>query len=428
MSVSLFRHPASASAAFDARALVTTMAWLRPCAALGQALAVVAAMAWVHVSLPLVRLGAGIAVLMLATPVAFWRLQRTWPVGEVEAFGHVTFDVLLLGWALYLTGGASNPFITLLLVPVALSAAALSGCITAAVTLLAAAVYGVLVLAFVPLPDMPMHGNGFRLHLTGMTVNFAIAVVLLAVFVGRMNASLRSQRQATRHLRERALRDEGILAIATQAADAAHRLNTPLSTLRTLLPELERGRADDAALRADVALMTGEVDRCRDILREMVDYGRRQLAGTTQATTLGEYVRANEERFRLLRPEAAVTAEVAPALRDQRIDVQPGLAHALLNLMQNALDASLRNHSNVVTLDATATDGHVEFVIGDRGGGFAAERMVSLPTASSKPEGLGIGLALARSTVERMRGEVHARSGADGTRVCVRLPRVVEDA
>jgi C4-dicarboxylate-specific signal transduction histidine kinase len=96
--------------------------------------------------------------------------------------------------------------------------------------------------------------------------------------------------------------------------------------------------------------------------------------------------------------------------------------------MQNALDASLRNHSNVVTLGATATDGHMEFVIGDRGGGFAAERMVGLPAASSKPEGLGIGLALARSTVERMRGEVHARSGADGTQVCVRLPRVVEGA
>lgn len=428
MSVSLFRYRASASSAFDARALVTTMAWLRPCAALGQALAVAAAMTWLHVALPLVPLGAGIAVLMLATPVAFWRLRQVWPVGEVEAFGHVAFDVLLLGWALYLTGGASNPFITLLLVPVALSAAALSGRITAAVTLLAAAVYAVLVFAFVPLPDMPMHGNGFRLHLTGMTINFAIAVLLLAVFVGRMNASLRVQRQTTRHLRERALRDEGILAIATQAADAAHRLNTPLSTLRTLLPELERGRADDAALRADVALMTGEVDRCRDILREMVDYGRRQLAGTTQTTTLGDYVRANEERFRLLRPEAAVTVEVAPALRNQRIDVQPGLAHALLNLMQNALDASLRNHSNVVTLGATATDGHMEFVIGDRGGGFAAERMVSLPAASSKPEGLGIGLALARSTVERMRGEVRARSGANGTQVCVRLPRGVEHA
>ncbi|TAN07340.1 MAG: HAMP domain-containing histidine kinase [Rhodanobacteraceae bacterium] len=426
--MSPFRHNASAATAFDARALVTTIAWLRPCTALGQALAVAAAVGWLRISLPLVRLGAGIAVLMLATPIAFWRLRRPWPVGEIEAFGHVAFDILLLGWVLYLTGGASNPFTTLLLVPVALAAAALSGRATAAVTLLAAAVYGVLVFAFVPLPDMPAHGQGFRLHLTGMTINFAIAVLLLAIFVARMNASLRAQRRATRHLRERALRDEGILAIATQAADAAHRLNTPLSTLRTLLPELERGRPGDVALHEDVVLMTGEVDRCRDILREMVDYGRHQLAGATEATTLGEYVRANGDRFRLLRPEAEVTTKVAPALRDRCIEVQPGLAHALLNLMQNALDASMRNHSHVVTLGATATGGNLEFVIGDRGGGFAAERMRSLPSASSKPEGLGIGLALARSTVERMRGEVHARSGADGTEVCVRLPLAVRGA
>ena len=398
------------------------MAWLRPCAAIGQALAVAAATGWLHVALPLDRLMAGIAVLVLATPLAFWRLRQPWPVGETEAAAHVTFDVLLLGWALYFTGGASNPFITLLLIPVALSAAALSGWTTAAVTALVALVYGGLLFRFVALPDMPMHGDGFRLHLAGMTVNFALAILLLAVFVGRMKVSLGAQRAATRRLHERALRDEGILAIATQAADAAHRLNTPLSTLKTLLPELARERAQDAALCSDVAVMQGEVDRCRDILRQMVDYGRQQLAGTTQAATLGEYVRASTERLRLLRPEAEIEASVPPPLCAQPLEVQPGLAHALLNLMQNALDASLRNGSNRVTLSAVVAGGWVEFVIGDRGTGFDRQCAPDASMAGGHRAGLGIGLLLARSTVERMHGEVHAEHSADGTCVSVRLP------
>lgn len=410
--------PASEPSPFDARALTTVVAWLRPCDALGQALAVVVAFTWLRIQVPWVPLAAGIGVLLLATPLVFWRLRQAWPVGPFEAACHVSFDILMLGWVLYFTGGASNPFITLLLVPVALAAAALPVRATAAVAVLAAAVYGVLVVAYIPLPDMPMHGDGFRLHLTGMTINFMLAVLLLAVFVGRTSGALNAQRAATQRLRERALRDEGILAIATQAADAAHRLNTPLSTLRTLLPELARGREHDGALAADIHVMTGEVERCRDILRAMVDYGRGQLAGDVQTTTLGRYVDDCADRFRVLRPEADLNVEIAQVSREQPIHVQPGLAHALLNLLQNALDASRRNDSSRVNFSASADAAHVEFAICDHGRGFPGGRAPSL-AASSKPDGLGIGLALARATVERMHGEVRTAQSADGT--CLRL-------
>lgn len=410
--------PAAEPSPFDARALTTVVAWLRPCDAVGQALAIAVAITWLHIRIPWVPLVAGVGVLLLATPIVFWRLGKPWPVSPFEATCHVAFDILLLGWALYFTGGASNPFITLLLVPVALAAAALPVRAAAAVAVLAAALYAVLVFAYVPLPDMPMHGNGFRLHLTGMTINFMLAVLLLAIFVGRTSTALNAQRAATQRLRERALRDEGILAIATQAADAAHRLNTPLSTLRTLLPELARGREDDRALAGDVSLMTGEVERCRDILRAMVDYGRGQLAGDAQATTLGRYVDDCADRFRVLRPEAELSVAIDPPARGRPITVQPGLAHALLNLLQNALDASRRNDSSSVRLTASADAARIEIAICDHGRGFPADRAPGL-AASSKPDGLGIGLALARATVERMHGEVHTAQSADGT--CLRL-------
>lgn len=408
---------------FDARALTTVVAWLRPCDAIGQSLAIIVTLAWLHVRIPWLPLTAGIGVLLLATPVAFWRLRRDWPISSLEATCHVAFDIIVLGWALYFTGGASNPFITLLLVPVALAAAALPTRAAAGVAVLAAAVYGVLVVAYVPLPDMPMHGAGFRLHLTGMTINFMLAVLLLAIFVGRTTAALNAQRAATQRLRERAVRDEGILAIATQAADAAHRLNTPLSTLRTLLPELVRGRERDLALADDVGVMTGEVDRCRDILRAMVDYGRNQLAGNAQSTTLGRYMDDCADRFRVLRPEAELSIEVAPAARERPIQVEPGLAHALLNLLQNAFDASRRNHSNGVRLLASATATHIEVAICDHGCGFPADDTAGL-ASSSKPDGLGIGLALARATVERLHGEVRAETSAAGTCLHLSLPAV----
>lgn len=406
----------------DARALATTLAWLRPCALSGQVFLLAFALTRLGLALPLIPLAGAMGLLAAASIAAFWRLRRARLVSEVEAACHAGFDMLMLAWVLYFTGGAANPFITLLLVPVALSAATLSGRSIAVVTALALALYAVLTFHSVPLSDMAMSGRGFRLHLTGMAINFAIAALLLAVFVGRMNASLRAQRALMRELRERALRDEGILAIATQAAEAAHRLNTPLSTLRTLLPELVRDHEDDAELCTDLRLMRGQVDRCRDILRTMVDYGRDQLDGTARTTTLGEYVDNHLERFRLLHPEADVRVTLAAALRERVVAIQPGLAHALLNLMQNALEASRQVGSLRVDLDVSVAHGLMQFVIGDRGNGFIVDCAALLPGASAKPNGLGIGLALARSTVERMHGTVSTHSGGDGACVRVQLP------
>jgi signal transduction histidine kinase len=76
----------------------------------------------------------------------------------------------------------------------------------------------------------------------------------------------------------------------------------------------------------------------------------------------------------------------------------------------------------LVTLEVDVRDGHVEFVIGDRGDGFDDGHLDGMPVASSKPNGLGMGLALARSTIERLRGDLEAHQAVDGTRITVRLP------
>ncbi|HEU0195777.1 MAG TPA: ATP-binding protein [Nevskiaceae bacterium] len=406
----------------DARALVVALAWLRPCAVGGQLAAIFVAERYLKVPLPLVPVLAGVGLLATAVPLAGWRLHWIRPVGQWEAVLQVAFDVLLLAWVLYFTGGATNPFITLLLVPLALSAAALRLVPTLTVTLLALVSYGVLMLHNVPLPDMVMGSSGFRVHLTGMAVNFMVAALLLVVFVGRMHASLVASREATRELRERALRDEGILAIATQAADAAHRLNTPMSTLRTLLPELRVGREADGALAGDIEVMVGEVERCRDILRQMVDYGRQQLAGGARPVAVGKYLQRSADRFRLLCPAARLDVQVSAGVRQRSIAVQPGLAHALLNLLQNAFDASQRRGSDVVNLNAREQGEHLEVVIADFGGGLSPRPAAGVWRHSTKADGLGIGLALARSTVERMHGAIDAQVHATGTQVRVSLP------
>jgi two-component system, sensor histidine kinase RegB len=405
------------------RALMRTLTWLRLCAIAGQCAAVFVVSRLLHLAIPELHLLVGIGVLGVFAVVSSWRLAQPWPVSELETVAHIAVDTLVLSYLLYFTGGASNAFITLLVVPIALSAAALSTGAVLAVSALSGAAYLFLLNVFVPLPTIDaVRMEDFRLHVAGMAVNFVITAVILGFFISRLAVALRAQLREVQRIRERALRDEGILAIATQSAGAAHELNTPLSTIRMLLAELRREHTEDAALGGDLALLETQVDRCRTILREMAHLGQAQLSKTPERTSLEEFVHVCLERFRLLRPEADIDCSVSEHAAQTPLRVQPGLRHAVVNLLNNAVDASAQNGSNVVELEARVDGQWLELVVRDRGPGFTATEELTEIGYTRKQTGLGLGLALAEATAERLDGELIAHNNDDGGEIRLRLP------
>ena len=405
-------------------ALTRTLAWLRLCAIAGQSMAVMICSWWMHIDLPTLSLLLGIDMLAVFAVFAAWRISQPWPVHEWETVCHIVADTLVLSYLLYFTGGARNPFVTLLLVPIALSAAALSVRAILAVAAIAGAAYFVLLRWYVPLPmnELTANDHGFSLHVAGMGVNFGITALLLGFFINRLATAVRQQQQEVQRVRERALRDEGILAIATQAAGAAHELNTPLSTMRTLLPELRREHATDAALNEDLQLLEGQVERCRSILREMVAFGKAQLSQEPERLALPAFIHGCVERFKLLRPEAELELAVQPQLDTLVLRTPPGLRHALLNLLNNAADASALCDSHFVMLEVLRHEQWLDWIVRDRGPGFTPAGATAAIGISGKQSGLGIGLALAEATAERLTGELIIANTGNGAELRLRLP------
>jgi two-component system, sensor histidine kinase RegB len=408
-------------------ALARTLAWLRLCAIAGQSIAVLVCSWWMHIDIPTLSLLLGIDMLAVFAVFAAWRIKQPWPVREWETVCHIAADTLVLGYLLYFTGGASNPFVTLLLVPIALSAAALSVRAVLAVAAIAGTAYLVLLQWNIPLPahEWMHHDHGVSLLVAGMGVNFVITALLLGFFINRLARAVQLQQLEVQRVRERALRDEGILAIATQAAGAAHELNTPLSTMRTLLPELRREHASDAALDEDLQLLEGQVERCRTILREMVSFGKTQLSQEPEQLALSTFIHGCVERFKLLRPEADFELHVEPNLESVILRTPPGLRHALLNLLNNAVDASALQNSQSVALEVRRDDRWLEWIVRDRGPGFTPTGSPAVIGQSGKLSGLGIGLALAEATAERLAGELIAANTENGAEMRLRLPMAV---
>jgi two-component system sensor histidine kinase RegB len=140
---------------------------------------------------------------------------------------------------------------------------------------------------------------------------------------------------------------------------------------------------------------------------------------------LRDFVHGCLERFQLLRPEADLALNLPEDTARLVVRVPAGLRHALINLLNNAADASASQGSNAVELQIHCGQGWLELTVRDHGPGFAAADAPGTLGRSGKQGGLGLGLALAEATAERLDGELTAGNTGHGAQVRLRLPLAV---
>ncbi|RTL56876.1 MAG: sensor histidine kinase [Rhodocyclaceae bacterium] len=425
--------------------------WVEVC---GQALAVVVALS--ALGLPL-RTEAHFAVCLLlvaANLFSYWRLSRPWPVSNGELFAQLCLDVAGLVAQLYLAGGSSNPFVSLLLVPLTVAATLLPlGWIwaMAAVTVVA---YSTLLLWNIPLPtprselaglndfictvtgidrSLLSHDNGFSLHIIGMWVNFILSALIITVFISRLAALLRQRDRALARAREQTLHHEQILALGTLAAGAAHQLGTPLATMAVVLGDLQLDHGSNPALAEELGLLRQQVDHCKNILAQLV----RQVdqADSPSPRPLAILTETLLDEWTLLRPGIALDLAQDDDIGadSPQVMVDATLHQALLNLLDNAADAHRQSGTTEHLRLQVRRQGRACILeILDRGPGIRADvaQRLGEPFISTKGGeassgaavvgGMGIGFFLSNATLERLGGRVELFN-REGGGACTRI-------
>ncbi|MFZ1724280.1 MAG: sensor histidine kinase, partial [Dokdonella sp.] len=105
--------------------LLRTLATLRWMAVIGQSATIAVAAGLLGVALPALALWSGVAVLAAFNMLAGWRIRRIDEPSHVEVMIHVGVDVAVLGWLIAWSGGVTNPFTSLFLLPIAFASLAL---------------------------------------------------------------------------------------------------------------------------------------------------------------------------------------------------------------------------------------------------------------------------------------------------------------
>lgn len=379
-----------------------------------------AGIAWLHwglaIRMPLLPMSAVLLLMGLFSLSTAWRLRLDVPATQMEFLAHLLADLTAFAVLVFFSGGATNPFVSLMLVPIIIAAISLRPRWVWPLAAVAGGYYALLLFVYQPLAIAdPVAAS--RMHLGGMWFNFLISAGLIAFFVTRMHAALRTRDQELSALREKQLRDERIVALGTQAALAAHELATPLATIQTTAHELAAEFANDPDIGADCRLLEQQAQACKRILTQLA---ARAQDSAPAAQPLDSWLAAVIERWQVLRPDAQLAPTLPP---DHRAFTPPdGLEQAILNLLNNAADAS----PDAVEFGAQANPDALSIEIADRGPGFTPEQKAQAGRVlfSGKPgRGWGMGLALTHATLERLGGTLTlAERDGGGTRVRITLP------
>jgi two-component system sensor histidine kinase RegB len=372
-----------------------------------------------------VRVAPFLTIIFVLALVNFWtwrRLQTAGAIPHGEFFTQMLIDVAALTSILYYSGGASNPFAYLFLLPLAISATVLPRRYTWPMAVITAACYSFLLKYRVPLTPFNEPGES-PVHVIGMWVGFVLCVILIAQFVVSMGESLRAQERNLRDARERALRDERVVAVATLAAGAAHELSTPLATMALIAAELaeEYPREQYPELHQNLDVLRGQIRKCKESLSVISASAGASRADAARPMPVDAFVRSAVAEVRRLRPGVSIKVRSDGERPAPEIIVERTLTQALLNVLHNAVDASPAD----VRVSCAWDGERVRIEVQDQGPGISLKSLQPgrTPAKSTKDKGLGLGLFLTHTALSHLGGDISfGDAPGGGARVTVNLP------
>ncbi|GAY21126.1 MULTISPECIES: ATP-binding protein [Sphingobium] len=402
-------------------ALLVQLRWL---AIAGQLITILAVHFIMGIRLPIapMLLIAGMAILM--NGLSFGALRKRTDVSHAELFLSLLFDVLLLTAQLYLSGGATNPFISLYLVQVALGAVLLDRWSIWGIVFVSALCAGLLALHYRPLDlNGALEGHLFDLHIVGTWICLTMIAVLLVLFVLPVTRNLQARDAYLARLRQQAAEEEHIVRMGLLASGAAHELGTPLSQLAVVLGDWRHMPEITAhpPLVEEVAEMQAAVQRCKEIVTGILLSSGEARGEAPEVTNVRDFIEGIAMEWRRANPGMPLRCDFGP--HDYpRIVADPVIRQAIGNLLDNAREAG----ATYIDLLAGRDSSSLNIAVRDNGSGFSEAMLEDFgkPYRSSKgKEGHGLGLFLVVNVVRKLGGSVSASNGADGgALILLRLP------
>jgi signal transduction histidine kinase len=255
----------------------------------------------------------------------------------------------------------------------------------------------------------------------------------LPYLVEELESTLKVLERSHQDTRDRLVKTERLASMGQISAGVAHEINNPLSTILLYSHMLLKAHRDGDPESDDLQMIVNEANRCRSIMRGLLDFARQSRVVKTP-TDLGALVRDVADSLLMKCAHlglgggaARVTAEVQPGLPLLMLDGEQ-VRQMLVNLVQNGLDALPESGGEVCMSAGMDESGNLAVLkVRDTGSGMPPEMLTEIftPFYTTKQlgQGTGMGLSIVYGVVKMHAGDISMDSEVGkGTTFTIRLP------
>ena len=322
---------------------------------------------------------------------------------------YLIYDLTQLALLIFFTGGITNPFVLLLLIPAVVSSTFLSIKTTINLSFLTCIFLLILTIYYFPLPtpgDLHFHVPNYYLY--GIPVAIIIGLAFLCYFGTRFGLENRKRREALNKLELVLAKEHELKSIGVQAAAAAHSLGTPLSTIKLVSKELEK-EMKNSKFSKDIKLLNSQALRCAEILKKL-SMAPLKKDDFFENVRLVDLLNEITNSFKEI-SKKNFSFKTENNKNDIAIKRKAEITYALRNFIGNA---SKFSHS-LVEITIVSNQTKIQIKISDDGPGFPEDikNFLGEPYINTKDEkinsqsGLGLGTFIGKTLLERMKGSVN---------------------
>ena len=322
---------------------------------------------------------------------------------------YLLYDLVQLAALLYLTGGITNPFTILLIVPAIVSSTFLTLKSTLNLSFVTIIVLLVLTLYHLPLPhsgDLHFHVPNYYLYAIPTAV--IVGLIFLTYFGARFGIESRKRTEALNKLELILAKEHELESIGVQAAAAAHSLGTPLSTITVVAKELEKEIGNNPKYSKDINLLITQTKRCGDILKKLSQ-------DTLAEDNFLDEIKLDELLNKIARSFREISNKRLSVIVEKneinpRIERTLEITYGLRNFIGNAVKYS----KSLVEISLESNNRITEVKVCDDGPGFPSDvkdvlgepYIRSEDNKISSKSGLGLGTFIGKTLLERMKANV----------------------
>ena len=380
-----------------------TLVNLRWIAIVGQLIAVNFVYYYFKLDLPILAAHIVILIGFITNIILQFKIKDN-QLKDLYSASFLIYDLLQLTFLLYLTGGISNPFSFLMIVPSIVSSTFLSMGTTIILGTLTIVSLFILTKFHKILPGLDAYSFNFpEYYLEGILISIIIGLIFLSYFGIRFSGETKKRTEASEKLQQVMAREYQLDSLGGLAAAAAHSLGTPLATISVVAKELKKEIGDESKHAKDLELLVSQSKRCSDILRQI---SRKEIEDD-QFINIVKVEDLLEEIILSFKETSNVKINLISNEDKNKINIKraPELVYGLRNFIGNAVKFS----KNRIKITLRSDEKIIEIKINDDGPGIPEDiiEKIGEPYIKSKSKelspnsGLGLGTFLGKTLLEK---------------------------